>query len=182
MTPRTGTDEWNRKQKNCTARIAGAHPPTTVLSRWMGVYVKYTKTRNVLETITRFQKQFPNSFHNCRHFCSNVNYTGRTYCNTNCPLLFVCTVSSDSVTVFEIIWLFPEHYQFLYTLKTIKHPFIFRKKCGLECAPTNFVNQLCTFFCFLLHSSVPLPGFTYRKALEQLQNTWLCNTCDHPFV
>ena len=32
----------------------------------------------------------------------------------------------------------------------------------------------------LLQSSVL--GFTYCKAPEQLQNTWLRNTCDHPFV
>ena len=40
------------------------------------------------------------------------------------------------------------------------------------------------FFCFLLHSSVPVLGFTYliKKALEQSQNTWLCNMCDHPFI
>ena len=32
-------------------------------------------------------------------------------------LLFVGKVSSDSKTAFEIFWLFPEHYRFLYTLK-----------------------------------------------------------------
>ena len=41
------------------------------------------------------------------------------------------------------------------------------ENCGLECAPALFVH----FFCFLFHSSVPVLGFTCRKALEQLQNT-----------
>ena len=39
--------------------------------------------------------------------------------------------------------------------------------CGLGCAPAIFAQ----FFCFLLHSSAQVLGFTHRKALEQLQNT-----------
>ena len=35
----------------------------------------------------------------------------------------------------------------------------FTEKCGLGCAPTIFVQ----FFYFLLHSSIPVLGFTYRK-------------------
>ena len=34
------------------------------------------------------------------------------------------------------------------------------ENCGLGCAPAIFVQ----FFCFLLQSSVPVLGFTYRKA------------------
>ena len=41
------------------------------------------------------------------------------------------------------------------------------ENCDLGCAPAIFVQ----FFCFLLHSSVPVLGFTYRKALEPLQDT-----------
>ena len=41
------------------------------------------------------------------------------------------------------------------------------ENCGLGCAPATFVQV----FCFLLHSSVPVLGSTYRKALEQLQIT-----------
>ena len=52
------------------------------------------------------------------------------------------------------------------------------ENCGLGCATAIFVQ----FFCFLLNLYVPVLGFTYRKALEQLHNTWLCKTCDNPFV
>ena len=50
----------------------------------------------------------------------------------------------------------------LYTLKPFSHPFIYWKLCGMWCAPAIFVQ----LFCFLLHSSVPVLGFSYRKALE----------------
>ena len=95
-----------------------------------------------------------------------------------CPVLFVCTVSSFSET--ETFWIFPEHCRFLYTLKPCIPVHLLRKLMwsGVGCAPTIFVQ----FFCFLLHSSVPVLGFTYRKALEQLQNTWLCNMCNHAFI
>ena len=52
------------------------------------------------------------------------------------------------------------------------------ENCGLGCAPAIFVQ----FFCFLLDWYVRVLGSTYRKALEKLQITCLCNTCDHPFV
>ena len=42
----------------------------------------------------------------------------------------------------------------------------FTENCGLGCAPAIFVQ----FSCFILHSFVPVLDFTYRKALEQLQN------------
>ena len=62
--------------------------------------LKYTETGNVLETITRFQRQFPNrNFYYCRRPCSNLSHTGQTY--RNCPLLFVCTVFSRLETGFE---------------------------------------------------------------------------------
>ena len=95
---------------------------TTVFSIMSGEMVlKYTETGNhgnALETIGRFQRQFPNrNVYFCRGSCSNLNHTGHTYCN--CPLLFVCTVavSSDSETAFETFRLFPEHYWFQYALK-----------------------------------------------------------------
>ena len=165
------------QKADCT-KMASAHPrPHFSVDERVFMVLKYTETGNVLETIRRFQRQFPNrNVHYCRS-CSNLNHTGHTYCN--CSLLFVCMVFTDSETAFETFWLFPEHYRLLYSLNfdTI-NTCSSSEKCGLECAPPIFVQ----FFCFLLHSSVSLLGFTYHKALEQFQNAWLCDTCDHPFV
>ena len=65
MKPRTGTDEWNRKQKNCM-KMAGAHlrPQFSVDDRVFMV-LKYTETGNFLKTI-RFERQFPNLRTPCR--------------------------------------------------------------------------------------------------------------------
>ena len=135
---------------------------TTFPSRWMCIFMvlKCTETGNVLETIKRFQRQFPNQrtpsiqtiMDNYNKFVQyglslnrNVGNSGR----------------SCSETAFETFCLFPEHDRF--TLKPFSHPFIYRKLwSGMWCAPAIFVQ----FFCSLLYSSVPVLGFTYRKALE----------------
>ena len=61
MKPRTGTDEWSRKQKNCMSggcHLVGAHPrPHFSVDERVFTVLKYTETRNVPETIRRFQKQ-----------------------------------------------------------------------------------------------------------------------------
>ena len=162
-------------QKADCSEMAGAHPRPHDERVFM--VLKYTETGNVLETIRRFQRRLPNrNVHYCR-FCSNLDNTGHTYCN--CPLLFVCMVSTDSETAFETFWLFPEHHRFLYSLNfETLNPCSSSEKCGLDCVTIIFVQ----FFYFLLHSSVSFLGFTYHKALQQFQNAWLCNTCDHPFV
>ena len=121
-------DKWNQELKQTngaecrrTVRRWLVHITyqTTVFSRWMGgkmVFKLYSKTGNILETIRRFQRQFPNiNVHYCQRSCSNLNHTGQTY--FNCPLLFVCLVSSDSEIAFGTFWLISEHYWFLYTLK-----------------------------------------------------------------
>ena len=114
-------DKWNQKLEQMIGTVSRrtvqrwlVQYQTTVFNR-LCLFLKYTETGNVLKTIRRFQRQFPyRNVHYCRHSCSNFNHTGHTYCN--CPLLFVCTMLSDSETLFET-WLFPEHYRFLYTLK-----------------------------------------------------------------
>ena len=95
-------------------KMAGAHSrPQFSVDEWVG---KCTEIGNLLETIRKFQRQFPNrNVQDCWRSCSNFNHTGHTYCK--CPLFFVSMVSSDSETAFETFWLFPEHYRFLYTLK-----------------------------------------------------------------
>ena len=77
-------------------------------------------------------------------------------------------------SAFETFWSFPEHYRFLYILKNYISTCLSAENCDLGCAPAIFEQ----FSCFLPHSSVPVLGFTYREALEQLQNTRLCNACD----
>ena len=71
--PSTQTDEWNRKQKNCT-KIAGAHPrPQFSVDEQVFMVLEYTETGNVLETIRRFQRQFPNrNVHCCRRSRPNL--------------------------------------------------------------------------------------------------------------
>ena len=69
MKPITGTDEWSRKQKNCTKimKMAGAHSrPQFSVDERVFMVLKYTETSNVLETVRRFQRQFPNQRTPCR--------------------------------------------------------------------------------------------------------------------
>ena len=113
--------KWNKELEQKTEELyedGWCTSQTTVFSIDERVFMvlKYTETGNVLGTIRRFQWQFPNrNVHYCRRSCPNLNHIGHTYCN--CPLLFVCRVSSDSETAFETLWLIPEKYRFLYTLK-----------------------------------------------------------------
>ena len=111
-----GLEQTNGAETRRTVRKWLVHIPNHRFQYECGkMALKYRETGNVLETI-RFQRQFPNrNVHFCRRPCSNLTHTGHTYCN--CPLLFVCMVSSDSETAFETFWLFLEHYRFLYTLK-----------------------------------------------------------------
>ena len=69
MKPITGTDEWSRKQKNCTKimKMAGAHSrPQFSVDERVFMVLRYTDTGNVLETVRRFQRQFPNQRTPCR--------------------------------------------------------------------------------------------------------------------
>ena len=179
-------DKWNQEleqtngalERKRTVRIWLVHilRPQFSVDECGEMILKYTETSNVLETIRRFQRQFPNrNVHYCRRSCSNLNHTGCTYCKW--PLLFVCTVSCDSETCLWNLLIVSRTLPVSVYFKTINTRSS-TEKCGLGCAPTIFV----LFFCFLLHSSVSVLGFTYRKALEQLQNTWLRSICDHPFV
>ena len=157
--------------------MAGTHfRPQFSEDKWVFVVLKYTETGYVLETIKRFQRLFSNrNFHYCRRACSNINHTRHTYCNW--PFLFVCCVlwfgNCPSRNLLIVSRILPVSVYFK-TINTRPSS----EKCGLESVPTIFVQ----FFCFLLHSSLPLLGFIYHEALGQLQNTWLCNTRGHPFV
>ena len=64
------TKNWNRrmeqKAKNCT-KMAGAHPkPQFSVDERVFMVLEYTETDKVLETIRRFQRQFPNQRTPCR--------------------------------------------------------------------------------------------------------------------
>ena len=166
-------DKWNQEleqtngaesRKNCT-KIVAAHPrPHFTVDERVFMVLKYTETGNLLETIRRFQRQFPNERTPCRqtvmdNYNKFVQYGFSLNKNVGnsghfCPQ-----------TAFETFWLFPEYYRFTvpYTLKPFSHPFIYWKLwSGMWCAPAIFVQ----FFCFLLHLSVLILGFTYRKELE----------------
>ena len=140
------------QKADCT-KMASAHPrPHFSVDERVFKVLKYTETGNVLQTIRRFQRQFPNrNVHYCRS-CLNLNHTEHTYCN--CSLLFVCMVSTDSETAFETFWLFPEHYRFLYSLNfeiNHKHLFIFRKMWS---------GMYTTHLCTVLLLSAPFVCFT----------------------
>ena len=124
--------------------------------------LKYTETGNVLETIRRFQRQFTNQRTPCRQtVMDNYNKFVQYGLNLNSN---VGSGRSCSETAFET-WLFTEHYRFTlyFKLKPFSHPFTYWKRwSGMWCALAIFVQ----FFCSLLHSSVPVLCFTYRKTLE----------------
>ena len=100
----TETKDWNRRMEQKAeelyeSKMAGAHPkPQFSVDECGEMVLKCTETGNVLETIRRFQKQFQTGTSTIADVpaCSNLTHTGHTY--FNCPLLFVCTVSSDSKT------------------------------------------------------------------------------------
>ena len=55
--PRTGTDEWSRKQKNCYTKMVGAHPkPHFAVDERLFMVLQYTETGNVLETNKKVSK------------------------------------------------------------------------------------------------------------------------------
>ena len=135
--PRSGTDEWGRKQRNCTKMVA-AHPrPHFPVDECVFMVLKCTETGNVLETIKRFQRQFPNQrtpsiqtiMDNYNKFIQYSLSLNRNVGNSG---------RSCSETAFETFCLFPEHYRF--TLKPFSHLFIYWKLwSGMWCAPAIFV-------------------------------------------
>ena len=69
----TETKDWNRRMEQKAeelyeSKMAGAHPkPQFSVDECGEMVLKCTETGNVLETIRRFQKQFPNrNVHYCR--------------------------------------------------------------------------------------------------------------------
>ena len=154
MKTRSRTDEWSRR----TVRRWLVHIPDHIFSEDERAFMvlKYTETGNVLETIKRFQRQFPNQRTSCRRtITDNYNKYVQYGFSLNRNVGNIGSSCSETIN----------------TCSSTKNR-------GLGCAPAIFVQ----FFCFLLHSSVPVLSFTYLNALELFQNTLLCNTCDHPFV
>ena len=124
-------------------------------------FLKYTETGNVPETISRFQMQFPNQRTSCRQAIIN-NYNKFVQYGLSLNGNVGNSGRSCWETDFNTNLSFQNIIGLLYTLKPFPHPFIYWKLCGMWCAPAIFVQ----FFCFLFHLSVPVLGFTYRKALE----------------
>ena len=141
------------------------------------LFLKYTETGNVLETIRRFRKQFPNQ---------RTPYGQTIMDNYNKCVQYGLSVKSWKSAVVDVsvskLPLKPDCFQNITGFCILLNHFSIHsptENSCLGCAPAIFVQ----FCCFLpLHSSILFLGFTYCKALEHLRNTWLCNTCDHPFV
>ena len=66
--PRTGTDEWRQKAEELYEDGSfGANPWLHFsVDKRVFMVLKYTETGNVLETIRKFQRQFPNQTTPCR--------------------------------------------------------------------------------------------------------------------
>ena len=121
MKPKSGTDEWSRKQKNCT-KIVVAHPrPHFPVDERVFMVLKYTETGNVLETIRRFQMQFPNQRTQCRQIIIN-NYNKLVQYGLSLNRNVGNSGRSCSETALQTFWLFPEHYRFTVYFKTIFPP------------------------------------------------------------
>ena len=135
------TKNWNRRMEQKAEELyedgsCGAHPRPQFSADECGEMVlkQRAETGNVLETIRRFQREFPNrNIQYCWHSCSNLNHTGHAYCN--CPFLLVFRVSPDSDTCLSNLNI--TSFCILYH----RYPFIYWK-CCLGCAPTIFVQFL----------------------------------------
>ena len=165
MKPKSRTDEWSRKQKNCNEDSYCTSKTTfSSVDERVFMVLKYTETSNVLETIRRFQRQFPNQRTPCRQTIQTIMDNYHKFVQYGLSLnknLGNCG-RYCSETAFETLWLFPEHYRII-LWKPFSHPFIYWKLWSVMWSgPAIFVQ----FFCILLHSSVLVLGFTYRKALE----------------
>ena len=137
--------------------------------------LKYTETSNVLHTMWRFRRQFPNQITPCRQTIMD-NYNKYVQyglsLNRNVGKLVDVPVQKVPWNLLIVSRTLPisVYFKTIYTRSSTKN-------CGVGCAPGIVVQ----FFCFLFYLSVPVFGFTYRKALAQFQNIWLCNKCDNSF-
>ena len=119
--------------------------------------LKYTETGNVLGTMKRFQRQFPNRKTPCRQIImDNYNkYVGCPVClslNRNVGKLLDVPVLKPSDCFQKIT-----DFCILKNINTRSST----ENCGVGYAPAIFLQ----FFYFLFNSSVPVLGFTYRKAV-----------------
>ena len=157
-------DKWNQEveqtngaESRRTVRRWLVHIPDHIFRKMNGClwFLKYTETGNVLETIGKFQRQFPSQGTPCRQtimdnynkYMSSMVKFGRerrqqwTFLFGNCLWNLLIVSRTLPVSVYS---------------KTINTCSSTKKNCGLGCAPAIFVQ----FFCFLFHSSVWVLGFT----------------------
>ena len=113
----SGTDEWEQKAEElyeygwCTSQTFFILEDERMFMVFM-----YTRTGNVLEIIRRFHRHFPNQRTRCRQ--TNMdNYNKYVQYGLSLSRNIGNSGGSCSEAAFESFWLFPEHYQFLYTLK-----------------------------------------------------------------
>ena len=139
---------------------------TTVISRWMGgeMVLKYTENGNVLETIRRFQ---------LKAVSKQKRLLLPTFLFKLKPYWTYLLLLSIIIYLHGVLWFGNCFWNLLIVSRTLPVFVCFKTintrsstvkmKCGLGCAPT-----ICrAVFCVLFHLSVPVLGFTYRKALEQ---------------
>ena len=141
MKPRTVTDKWSRKQKNCT-KIVAAHPSSHFpVDERVFMVLKYTETSNVLETIRRFQRQFPNQRTPYRETIMD-NYNKFVQYGLSLNRNVGNSGRSCSQTAFETFWLFPEHYRFTLHFKTIFRPIHLLKSVVLDVMCTSHLRTV----------------------------------------
>ena len=177
MKPRSGTDEWSRKQKSSTKIVTAQLRPHFPVDERVFMVLKYAETGNVLEALRRFQKLFPNQRTPCRQTVMDkykkkkkiVQYGLSLNRNVGSSVCFC------SVTAFETFWLFPEHYLFTVYFKIIFPPIHLLKT--VMC-PSHLRTLLLLSAPIVCSSS----WFHLSSCTRALQNTWLCNTCNHSFV
>ena len=165
-------------------KMAGAHPrPQFSVDERVFMVLNYTETENVLEIITRFQRQFPNQRTPCRqtmmdNYNKYVQYglsLNRIVGDSGRPR--IARIQANMVRRALEAHLLTKT-QFL----TINTPVHLLKTVVWDVhQPSSWSSYSSSAFCFIRLFQFLL-SLLYRKALEELKNTWLCNTCDHPFV
>ena len=160
--PRTWADEWSRKQETC-AKMAGAHPrpqfsveermfmvricvlvrgcaSSTLLTIPILAWVRAVLGRALLPTFLFKLKPYWTYLIVIVHHCLSAK----------CPLIPKLHLN---------LLIVPRTLPVSVYFKTTNTR-SFTENCGLGCAPA-IVMIFVQFFCFLLHSSVPVLGFTY---------------------
>ena len=146
-------------------KMAGAHPrPQFSVDERMFMVLNYTETENVLETITMFQRQFPNQRTLCRqtmmdNYNKYVQYglsLNRIVGNSGRPRIARIRTNIDMVRRALEAHLTETQFLLFLTINTPVH--LLKTVVWDVYQPVTFM--IFVQFCFLLYSSVPVLAFT----------------------